>query len=383
MEQDKRLLSGFKVVELATYVAAPTCGKLLADLGAEVIKIETPAGDPWRYGLEGPGRVCPRFEVCNSGKRSVVLNLKTPEGMDAMLKLLAQADIFLTNSRRGALVRLGLDWDTLRARFPSLIYAWLSGYGEEGPEADLPAFDAAAFWARSGYMADLVIQTGESYPMYTPLGVGDTITGSMLYASVLTAVIRRMQTGEGDFVTTSLFNAGIWAACGMVAVQQHSPFPLPVRREWCAPEGASYRCADGEWVLICILEYDRYAPAFFEALGYPGLLEDARFNTLEKRFRHNGELLELAAAAFARRPSEEWVQILSERDIVCTRVEHFANVHKSEQAWANGYLDRVTYDNGEEYVYPSPPFRLASQPLSRLSPAPRLGADTQQVLSAL
>lgn len=383
MEQEKKLLSGLRVVELATYVAAPTCAKLLADLGAEVIKIESPAGDPWRYGDEWPDRVCPRFEVCNSGKRSVVLNLKTPQGMEAMLKLLSRADIFVTNSRRKALLRLGLDWDTLRARFPALIYAWLSGYGDKGPEADLPAFDAAAFWARSGYMADLIIQNGDSYPMNTPLGVGDTITGTMLYASVLTALIRRMQTGEGDFVTTSLFNAGIWAACGMVAVQQRSAAPMPIRREQCRPEAASYRCADGEWLLICILEYDRYAPGFYEALGYPGLLEDPRFNTPAKRRAHSAQLLELAASSFARRPSDEWLGILSQRDIVCTRLEHFAGVPNIEQAWANDYLDRVVYDNGEEYIYPSPPFRLASQPLSRLTRAPGLGADTQQVLSTL
>lgn len=383
MQPSKKLLTGYKVVELATYVAAPTCGKLLADLGAEVVKIESPVGDPWRYGNEGPNRVCPRFEVCNSGKKSVVLNLKTPDGMDAMLKLIAQADIFVTNSRHKALLRLGLDRDTLRARFPKLIYAWLSGYGEQGPEADLPAFDAAAFWAKSGYMADLIIQTPDSYPLNTPLGVGDTITGTTLYASVLAAVIRRMQTGEGDFVTTSLFNAGIWAACGMIAVQQRSSEPMPLTRAQCRPEGASFRCADGRWILICILEFDRYAPAFYSALGYPDLLSDPRFDTPEHRSAHNGELLELASAAFAKKPSEEWLEILSARDIVCTRVEHFAEVPQSEQAWANGYLQRVEYDNGEEYVYPCPPFHLASQPASLLTRAPRLGADTGQVLSAL
>lgn len=383
MEPNRKLLAGYKVVEMATYVAAPTCGKLLGDLGAEVIKIESPFGDPWRYGNEDPHRVCPRFEVCNSGKKSVVLNLKTPEGMDAMLKLISQADIFLTNSRRQALIRLGLDQETLRARFPRLIYAWLSGYGGEGPDADLPAFDAAAFWARSGYMADLIIKTGDSYPLNTPLGVGDTITGTMLYASILTAVIRRMQTGEGDFVTTSLYNAGIWAACGMVAVQQHCNDPMPLSRSQCRPEGASFQCADGRWILICILEFDRYAPAFYAALGYPGLLDDPRFDTPEKRRARNGELLELAEAAFARRPSGEWLTLLAERDIVCTRLEHFAEVAESEQAWANGYLQRVVYDNGEEYVYPCPPFRLDSQPPSQLTLAPRLGADTGRVLAGL
>lgn len=385
MEQSKKLLAGLKVVELATYVAAPTCSKLLADMGAEVIKIESPSGDPWRYGAEAPGQVCPRFEVCNSGKKSVVLNLKTPEGMDAIIKLIAAADIFVTNNRRKALQRLGLDHDTLRARFPKLIYAWLTGYGEKGPEADLPGFDAAAFWAKSGFMADMSVKTPAGYyPLNSPLGVGDTITGAMLYTSVLTALIRRAQTGEGDFVTTSLFNAGIWSACGMIAVQQHNTtHPLPAARSQCRPEGTTFQCADGQWIMMCILEYDRYAPAFYAALGYPGLLESSKFDTPQKRSLHNSELLDLASAAFARKTSDEWLRIMSDLDIVCTRVEHFADVPKIEQAWANDYLDRVQYPNGEEYIYPSPPFRLESQPLSRLSPAPRLGADTQAVLSAL
>ena len=382
MEQSTRLLDGLRVVELATYVAAPTCAKLLADMGAEVIKIDSPAGDPWRYGLEGLDRVCPRFEVCNSGKKSVVLNLKTPEGKAAILELIAEADVFVTNNRRQALQRLGLDHDTLRARFPKLIYAWLTGYGEKGPEADLPGFDASAFWAKSGFMADMIVKTPGSYPMNTPLGVGDTITGSILYSSILAALIRRMQTGQGDFVTASLYNAGIWAACGMIAVEQRSR-RMPVTREQCSAESTTYQCADGQWIMTCILEYDRYAPAFYAALGYPGLLEDPRFDTPLKRYQRNGELQEIAAAAFAAKTSDEWLRILSERDIVTTRVEHFADVPNSEQAWANGYLDRVRYDNGEEYIYPSPPFHMESQAPSRLSAAPRLGADTEEVLAKL
>ena len=149
MEANRKLLDGLMVVELATYVAAPTCGKLLADLGAQVIKVEAPPyGDAWRYGDEtGSNRINARFEVCNSGKRSVLLDLKTADGMAAMHKLIAKADIFLTNTRGKSLRRLGLDHETLRARHPRLIYAWLTAYGPEGPDADAPGFDAVAFWA--------------------------------------------------------------------------------------------------------------------------------------------------------------------------------------------------------------------------------------------
>ncbi len=385
MEQSKRILDGLKVVELSTYVAAPTCAKLLADMGAEVIKVESPAGDPWRYGPEGPGQVCPRFEVCNSGKKSIVLNLKTPEGMEAMLALIANTDVFVTNNRRQALLRLGLDHDALCARFPRLIYAWLTGYGEKGPEADLPGFDSAAFWARSGFMADMSVKSpeGSYYPLNSPLGVGDTITGAMLYTSILTALIHRAQTGEGDFVTASLFNTGIWVACGMIAVQQKGGSFLPASRSQCNPEGTTFQCSDGQWIMMCILEHDRYAPAFYGALGYPGILDHPRYNTPQKRFQHNNELLDLAAAAFATKTSDEWLKTMAELDIVCTRVEHFADVPKIEQAWANDYLERVQYPNGEEYVYPCPPFRLESQPLTHLSPAPVLGADTSAILERL
>lgn len=385
MEANRKLLDGLMVVELATYVAAPTCGKLLADLGAQVIKVEAPPyGDAWRYGDEtGSNRINARFEVCNSGKRSVLLDLKTADGMAAMHKLIAKADIFLTNTRGKSLRRLGLDHETLRARHPRLIYAWLTAYGPEGPDADAPGFDAVAFWAKAGYTADMSVRSDNSYPALTPLGAGDTVTGTMLYATILTALLRRSATGEGDFVTTSLYNAGIWAACGMIAVARNTPGFAPVRREECAPESSPYLCADGEWVMCCILEYSRYAPALHQALGYPDLLQDPRFDTPEKRKQHNKEMMDLFAASFAAKPADEWVRILSGLDIVCTRLNHYSEVPDSEQAWANGYLQRVSYPNGEEYIYPCPPFRIESQTPALLTAAPKLGEHTQEILALL
>ena len=382
---EEKLFSGLKVVELATYVAAPTCGKLLADLGAEVIKVEAPPyGDAWRYGVESAqGRVNARFEVCNSGKKSVLLDLKSEDGRAAMEKLIAGADIFLTNTRGKSLRKLGLDHGTLRARYPRLIYAWLTAYGPLGAEADAPGFDSVAFWARAGYTADMSVQTDDSYPALTPLGAGDTMTGTMLYATILTALLRRSVTGEGDFVTTSLYNAGIWAACGMIAVAHNDPHYGPVRREKCSPECSPYLCADGEWVMCCILEYDRYAPALHRALGYPDLLQNPRFDTPEKRHAHNEEIMKLFAASFAQKTAAEWLEILSGLDIVCTRLNHYAEVADDEQAWVNGYLQRVEYPNGEEYVYPCPPFRMESQQPPLLTGAPKLGQDTEEVLARL
>ena len=382
MEQKKLPLEGLKVLELTTYVAAPTCGKLLGDQGADVIKVEPPQGDAWRYSLARE-RTNPRFHICNAGKRSVVLDLKTEAGMSAMMRLMAQADIFITNTRSRSLARLGLDYETLRVRFPRLIYALLTGYGEQGPEANLPGFDTVAYWAKSGFMRDMSIDTGNSYPVDAPVGVGDSVTGLALYGAILTALFRRERTGEGDFVTTSLYNTGIWAVSGSIVLSQYPDVHLPRPRNRCSPEGTSYRCADGDWIQLCILEFDRYAPTLFEALGYPGILNDPKFSTFEARTIHNEELLRLAEQVFATKTVDEWLSILQPLDIVCCRIAHFSDVPHSEQAWANGYVERVSYPDGNEYVIPRSPLRMASQPLMPLRPAPGLGADTAAVLAEL
>lgn len=385
MEANRKLLDGLMVVELATYVAAPTCGKLLADLGAQVIKVEAPPyGDAWRYGDEtGSNRINARFEVCNSGKRSVLLDLKTADGMAAMHKLIAKADIFLTNTRGKSLRRLGLDHETLRACHPRLIYAWLTAYGPEGPDADAPGFDAVAFWAKAGYTADMSVRTDNSYPALTPLGAGDTVTGTMLYATILTALLRRSATGRGGLChhlsLQRWYLGGLRHDC---RGQKHAGFRAGTQRG-VRSRSSPYLCADGEWVMCCILEYSRYAPALHQALGYPDLLQDPRFDTPEKRKQHNKEMMDLFAASFAAKPADEWVRILSGLDIVCTRLNHYSEVPDSEQAWANGYLQRVSYPNGEEYIYPCPPFRIESQTPALLTAAPKLGEHTQEILALL
>ena len=201
-------LEGLRVVELTTYVAAPTCGKLLRDQGAEVIKVEAPRGDAWRYNFALSDHPNPRFHICNAGKKSIVLDLKTEEGLASLHKLIARADVFITNTRSQSLIRLGLDHDTLCERYPRLIYAFLSGYGEAGPDADLPGFDTVAYWAKSGFMADMSISTGHNYPVDSPVGVGDSVTGMTLYAGVMTALLQRLAHAYHAAVAENADDAG-------------------------------------------------------------------------------------------------------------------------------------------------------------------------------
>ena len=376
-------LEGLRVVELTTYVAAPTCGKLLRDQGAEVIKVEAPRGDAWRYNFALSDHPNTRFHICNAGKKSIVLDLKTEEGLASLHKLIARADVFITNTRSQSLIRLGLDHDTLCERYPRLIYAFLSGYGEAGPDADLPGFDTVAYWAKSGFMADMSISTGHNYPVDSPVGVGDSVTGMTLYAGVMTALLQRERTGRGDYVTASLYNTGIWAVSGSIILSKYPSVTMPRTRDTCFPESSAYRCADGEWLQLCILEFDRYAPSLFAALGYPDILKDPRYSTFEARLVHNGELVALAEEVFATKTVEEWLDILRPLDIVCCRIAHFADIPHSEQAWANDYLERLSYGGGDDYVVPSSPIRMGSRPTAPLEECPALGADTAAVLAEL
>jgi crotonobetainyl-CoA:carnitine CoA-transferase CaiB-like acyl-CoA transferase len=188
-------LKGIRVVELTEYVAAPACGRMLFDYGAEVIKIERPSGDPWR--LVGNNTPCgadvdenPLFDVLNAGKKSIVLNLKEWEDMEVFHKLLETADIFLTNNRMISLRRMCIDPETLAQKYPALIYGLITGYGIDGSEKDDPGFDSVAFWGRSGFMASMPYEDG-GYPMPTPTGVGDVITGITLLTGILSALVKR------------------------------------------------------------------------------------------------------------------------------------------------------------------------------------------------
>jgi len=271
-------LEGIKVLELATHVAAPTAAKLLGDMGAEVIKIEGFGGDPRRqYTMPSPyfdysKGENGRWENVNSGKKSICIDLKNPDGMALMHKLLSEVDVFITNVRLKALEKLGLDHDTVCKKYPSLIYGIVTSYGEKGPEAQNPGFDSSAFWARSGALADHVNKEA-GRPAIPVTSSGDSVTGLALYSSLLTAIINKMKTGKGDYCETSLFGSAIWmyAVAIMDAVETQWEYPRPATIG--SPLWQIHKCKDERWILLTSKNSRLEMAPALDTLGLPELKE--------------------------------------------------------------------------------------------------------------
>lgn len=383
-------LSGVKVLDLSTFVAAPVCSRLLADMGAEVIKVERPDGDTWRKtGISYlPSRFSDRenpvFDIYNSGKKHIALDLKTPEGKAIFLRLLEQADVFVTNTRVAALKRLGISYEDLKDRFPRLIYGIVLGYGEKGPDADKPAFDTTGYWSKSGFLRDMAPLSDHYAPVQPPFGVGDTITGYLLMGEICAALYRRTQTGKGDYVRSSLYHNGIFTMGTMEIISQQ-PWgrAFPTTRIDHGIPGGYYRCADNEWVYIAVGYAQSLIPRLCAAIERPELAEDPRYATAEARTANKAEYYRIFKEAFSRKPIAHWLQIAEEADLPIVRLNHFSDVAEDEQAWVNGYLEHVTFANGNVDVMPSSPVEMDSNGAVKTVPAPTVGADTDEILSCL
>ena len=247
------VLEGIRVVELATVVAAPSCGAMMCDLGADVIKIETPSGDMWRRNaikLAPKGqRFGKLFENTNRGKRSIVLDLKKSEDLKNLLKLLETADVFLTNVRVKGLQRLGLDYETIRHRFPRLIYAHLTAWGRAGPHRDDAGYDAGAFWAASG-IQDITRFSDDSPPSRYPGGIGDHTTGMALMSGIGMALFYRERHGRGQLVDASLLRVGTWVCVFLLFLS----FFIPILNTYNTHTGkrrASDACCGKERIIGC------------------------------------------------------------------------------------------------------------------------------------
>jgi len=386
-----RALEGVRVVELATYVAAPSGGRVLADWGAEVIKVESPKKDIWRgYGKTFAGPACdeenPVFDVPNANKKNLCLNLKDPAAMEAFHKLLSTADVFITNNRPKPLKRMGLDYESLKARYPRLVCGYVTGYGEAGPEADAPGFDTVAYWAKSGFMADMRIDNPGSYPIYAPGGVGDNSCGTMLAGGVAAALFQRERTGRGDKVSVSLFGLATWVMSLMnTTVQPPFSYPYPKTRFEGRPITIPYECADGEWVMINIMEWERYRDAFCQALEIPEVATDPRFSTSAElgRPENREPLVKILEEAFRKYPSDEIDRRLTKADVVHSKLEHFRDAVVSEQAKANHYVEHITCPSGQDYWLARPCVQLEEGGLPPYELSHALGQDSREILSSL
>lgn len=380
-------LSGIKVVELASFVAAPVVGRLLSDLGAEVIKIEAANGDGWRHnGIGYLPRFSkvenPIFDIYNTGKKFISLNLKAPEGKQALFKLLEDADVLVTNTRPAALKRLGLHYDDLKDRFPRLIYALVLGFGEKGPDKDTPAFDTTAFWSRGGFLRDLAPKTSEYYPINPPSGVGDTVTGYLLLAEIATALYNRTKTGKGDFVRSTLYHNAVFCF-GTMQIQTQKPFGkvYPRAPHELGTPGGNYQCSDGEWI-ICISMTEDAAKKICRITGLSHLLDDPNFAP-DKRRNNVHIYYPMFRDAFLSKPSDYWMQIAAEEDLTIMRMCHFSDIAEDSQAWANDYLERVEFPNGNVDVMPASPIEMESCTPPKTVPSPWIGVDTAAVLAQL
>lgn len=352
-------LEGYTVIDLTTFVAAPFCARLLSDLGARVIKIETLKGDGWRNsGISmGPHRFSaaenPVFDLYNSGKDLISLNLKTEEGMAVMHQLLSKADVFITNNRPAALKRLGLGYDDLKEKYPKLVYGIVLGFGEEGPDADKPAYDTTAFWTRSGFLRDCAPLTEDYLPVESPASVGDSYTGTNLAMQVLAALLVRQQTGKGQYVKASLYHVGVFAMATMT-VRTQRPFgaKYPDTHWELRPTAGAFQCADGEWLFLTI-----NIRTLFDVAGKPELMNDPAWLP-ENLATSKKQRYETVKALILSKTSDEWMALLTPLDTPTVKMPHFADVSEDPQAWANRYLEKVTYPTGFTHAIPTCPIEM-------------------------
>ncbi len=389
----KKPLEGIKVVDLTTFVAAPVTARMLADLGAEVIKIEPPAGDGWR--LTGisyvPTRFSreenPVFDIYNSGKKMISVNLKTEDGQEIFHRLISDADIFVTNVREAALKRMKVSYDDLKDKYPRLIYAQVIGFGHKGPDSEIPAFDTTAFWTRTGFIRDLAVigENGTYDPIYPPSGMGDTVTGYVLLSQVNLALYQRTVTGKGQLVEACLYHSGIFTM-GTMQITNQRPFGrvFPRSRADHAQLGGYYKCKDGEYIFIAAGLVARLLGQIAGAIGRPDLLDDPRYNTPEARLANRDEFYKLLSAEFMKKTSDEWLVIAKEHDFAATKLCSFADISEDEQALANGFVETIEYPNGHTDMIAVPPFHMSSieEPLTT-KPTPPVGGNTDEVLRSL
>jgi crotonobetainyl-CoA:carnitine CoA-transferase CaiB-like acyl-CoA transferase len=378
---------GIRVVELGVWVAGPSAGGVLADWGADVVKIEPPDGDPFRglyltaAGVELPAN--PPFELDNRGKRSIVLDLRTDDGRRLAHELVARADVFLTNVRLPALARLGLDWETLSARNPRLVYGLVTGYGETGPDAVRPAYDVGAYWARAGIAAALTVPGGD--PPMQRGAMGDHTAGITLAGGISAALFARERTGVGQLVTTSLLRVGLFVlgwdtnaalrlgieATPMERTSQPNPVISP------------YRAGDGRWFWLLGLQGQRHWPDLVRAVGRPEWLLDERFGTMRGRREHVRALVAELDAIFATRPLPEWASVFDREGLWWAPVQTTREALADPQVQASGAIVDVPQGDGSTAPGVASPVDFRGTPWRPAGPAPECGQHTEDVLLEL
>lgn len=386
MSMNKPLL-GTKCVSLTLAGAGPTASRMLADWGCDVVKVEALSGDIGRnsgayFGLVANDEENAHFEFLNAGTRSLCIDLKTPEGRAVMDRLLAESNIFVSNMRLKALKNMGLDYESLSVKHPHLIWGHLDGFGSVGPEADSPGFDNVAFWARSGALLDFAEKN--TAPLVAPSGVGDFAVGATLAGGVAAALYKQAKTGKGEKVMISLYGQSIWTlsillqGIGMAGAE----YPKS-RKETGTPLANTYKCSDGEWVFIQVMDYDRQYSALCKALGREDLIKDPRFDTLDGVKKNNKEMIAILEETVGKFTLQAVMEQLKAFDIPHTKVNHVKDIITDPQALANNYIYYANARNGKRMLMAAPPIKYGTIDAPEHRSAPLLGEHSVEVLKEL
>jgi len=381
-------LDDIRVVEIANWIAAPSATALMADMGASVIKVEPPGGDSMRNklrqprfpeGVEGTDVV---FQLDNRGKRSIALDLGHERGQELVRELIDTADVLVTNLNRSRLDRYGLGPETLRARHPRLVFAWVTGQGTTGADADRLAFDVTAFFGRGG-VTGLLGEPGAP-PVAPRSGQGDHPTGLAILVAILAALRDRDRTGEGQLVETALMRVGAWTVGADVAaalVDRRQPNRRS-RLHPFSPMNTSYRCADGAWLILSSHDQATW-PRFCAAAGRPELATDERFATAPDRFARAEELVAIFDGLFGAEPFDHWPPRLAGTGVIFSKMVELPELVEDPAARAMGMFATLTHPAMGTFETLEAPFRFERSEVAARGPAPEVGQHTDEVLAEL
>lgn len=378
----ENFLEDLIVVDAATFLAGPGAATMLGDFGAKVIKIEPPSGDGYR-GLVGRYPVPYHWLLTSRNKESLALDLSKDSGQALLHQVIAKADVMTTNFMRSQLERYQLTYPTLKAINPRLVFGHITGYGDEGPEADRRAFDVTGWWARSGMME--FVRDPDQTPLMPAPGMGDHSTATALFGAIMSGLYKRERTGEGCHVSTSLAANGVWAN-GMALQGVAAGNDLAEHRQqagWVNPLSAAYGCADGSYLVLTMINTAREYPQLCAALGHPEWLQDERFSDIRQAMRNRGDLQQMISDAFAQIDYAEAARRLDDEGITYSKVQTMSEVLVDPQLRAAGIVIETGDTQGDYELTISSPINMVGEVKKAPQRAPDIGANSLSVLREL
>lgn len=384
------LLKGIKIVDFTTYAAAPCSVRMLADWGADVIKVEGFSGDPMRAFGANLGDTPyteeenPVWEYENGNKRGISVDLKTEKGMEIMHKLLSEADAFVSNVRAASLDKLGLSYEKLHEKYPKLVVGVISGYGLYGKDAPRPGYGVVAFWAKGGALIDM--SPDGKAPVTAPYATGDHTCGLALASGILGGILKAKNTGIGEKIVVSLYGTSIWANSLMIIGTQYGVQYPQSRYNPGNPLINSYKCKDGKWITLTILAYERYWDTFCDIFGLDDIKNEPAYRKLQTVVADK-EILEHCVRRieeqFILQDREYWAEKLVEADIPFERTLQWKDIPTDQQAIDNNYVKEFKMKSGNTFMLPMTPVQFEGNEGLDSKPAPLLGEHTEEVISEL